>query len=382
MSAASQSVVTITFGAITLGAELCRALKSGDIPNPETEVLRLVLSGKLVPWRGNSADAASLVGLGRMTTQDYAALKNITAEPVWFLNEELLKLGLITPDVSGWQSAEATPHAEPVAQFKNDQSQSRECVRGIDRTEIRQVRLASDATTPLQVFDDACISRLAALAKLPEDADLTKFADSVRSSVLNYLQAKERLSPNELHGQIERLCLLASKQQYAALAMAVEAMSADARARLNGRYASIKDRMPNWRIPSVAELQDPATCAKAADGLIALLEFGEEWVLGRNRPSGRRSITRRSVTIAPTPSRAQPRRDAERDFVMWLQIALARAGAKVPVTAHHDKPGPVTRMVGECLLLAGATGAANAVGLAVQIINDLKRSGGLSGMNS
>jgi hypothetical protein len=74
---------------------------------------------------------------------------------------------------------------------------------------------------------------------------------------------------------------------------------------------------------------------------------------------------------APKASRREPRREAERTLVMWLQVAVAEAGAKVPVTAHHYKRGPFAKMTAEVLRLVRAPESAE--GLAVELINHLER---------
>ena len=154
---------------------------------------------------------------------------------------------------------------------------------------------------------------------------------------------------------------------------AIEAMSAAARQLLGEREQNVKDRAPRWRIPLTEELRDPVRCGVAAEGLCCLIEVGGKQKEGRNRPSGRRSITWDALLYAPEPSRREPRRKAERAFVMWLQVALAESGAKVPVTALHSFPGPFAKFAAKCLYLMGAANTGSAGGLAVQLIGDLHK---------
>src|SRR5262249_61761708 len=81
-------------------------------------------------------------------------------------------------------------------------------------------------------------------------------------------------------------------------------------------------------------------------------------VHGRKRSCGKRSITWRPLLYAPQPRRNFPRRDAERNFVMWLRIAwLDATGAEASRTARHSDAsrdvGPFARLVPECLRLVG-----------------------------
>ena len=83
---------------------------------------------------------------------------------------------------------------------------------------------------------------------------------------------------------------------------------------------------------------------------------------------GRREVERGSH--AAEPSRREPRREAERNFVMWLQIAVAETTETVPtLTARYGKLGPFARMVQMCLRKAGAKYAEVA-----QLLNDLNRA--------
>jgi hypothetical protein len=222
------------------------------------------------------------------------------------------------------------------------------------------------------IFDEPCVRRLAEIVHLPQDANLARFGEAVRASVLHYIQAKAQPSQNELSHEIQNVLTLASKQQYAALAGAIEAMSGAAREWIVNQRPIINDCMSNWRIPSACELRNPTTRVATADGLVALIEFGAQWVRGRNRRSGRRSISRRSMNNSPQLTRGEPRRAAERQFVMFLQCDVARMGVKVPMWADPRKLGPFARMVVECLVLVRAIGPSNSKGLAVQLINDLQ----------
>jgi hypothetical protein len=260
-----------------------------------------------------------------------------------------------------------------------------------------------DATAVPQVFDEECIAKLANSAKLRPGSGLVRFGNSVRSAALNYAKKASQPTPNALADDIRKLHRLASAKNYGGLASAVEAMKPEVRALIDERSSTIEDRfreraayliergwlLPNelvsagdwwvegqmygWRVPSPTELRDWETSAQAADALLALIEFGGDHWRGRKRPSGRRSITWKPHLIGPSPSRAEPRREAERQFVMFLQFDMARMGVNVPVRIDPRKPGPFAWMVAECLVLIGATGSGSALGLAVQLINDLQK---------
>jgi hypothetical protein len=251
---------------------------------------------------------------------------------------------------------------------------------------MRNPRAITEAEVP-HAFDATTIHRLAKCVRLPSGCDLEQFGESVRTAVRIFARDAAIPSSNEQHREIAQLYRLANRQHYERLAQAVENISPAVRSSLSERQARIADQVaeqrkwrgtryyagdvPNWRIPKPAELRDPATRAQAANGLEALIAWGGHWADGRKRPSGRRSRTWTPELHAPAPSRAEPRREAERTLVMWLQVAVAKIDVQVPETAHYDKPGPFARMAAEVLQLVGATGPANATGLAAELINQL-----------
>jgi hypothetical protein len=260
-----------------------------------------------------------------------------------------------------------------------------------------------DATAVPQVFDEERIAKLARIAKLPSGSDLGRFGESVRSAVRNYVEKAAQQTPNSLAREIRNLHRLASTKNFGGLASAVEAMTPEAWTLLNERSSTIEDHyrsraadlvargrltpnelvlvenwwveghMYGWRIPSRADLRDPTKRGQAADALLALLEVGGERRRGRKRSKGRRSVAWHPYLIGPSPSRAEPRREAERQFVMFLQFDMARMGVNIPVTTDPRKRGPFANLVSECLVLMKATGSATAPGLAVQVINDLQK---------
>jgi hypothetical protein len=56
-----------------------------------------------------------------------------------------------------------------------------------------------------RLFDDHIINELAYLAKLPKEADLTRFAESVRQAARSFVHAKSALDPQQIRDEIKRL---------------------------------------------------------------------------------------------------------------------------------------------------------------------------------
>src|SRR5262249_23934952 len=100
-----------------------------------------------------------------------------------------------------------------------------------------------------------------------------------------------------------------------------------------------------------------------------LCQFGGAYGEGRRRGPAKRSRTWRPLLYAPQLCRNFPKRAAELNFIIWLQIGWLDATGKLPsLAANPDRPGRFARMVRECLQLVGASHA-DAVGL----INELNK---------
>lgn len=208
----------------------------------------------------------------------------------------------------------------------------------------------------MDVFDEACIDRLAGIARLPPGADQERFAKGVREAARIY--AQEILAPNEnkLHGEIAALNTAAQHKRYGQVADLLEKLSPKAIGLLSKRRLSLE-------LPTSADLREPRRRQLACEAVFRLSQYGGGYVEGRRRPSGKRSRTWRPLLVAPEPQRHVLKREAEQNFVMFLQIAWVDAtGSEPSLTASATKPGPFARMVTECLKLVGANHA-NAAGL-------------------
>src|SRR5262249_49154120 len=136
----------------------------------------------------------------------------------------------------------------------------------------------------------------------------------------------------------------------------LEKLSPQARKLLSKRATRL-----SLELPAPEGLRD-TTQQKACDIVLKLCQYGGSYDEGRRRRW-------HPLLSAPKLSKNFPRRDAERDFVMWLQVAWLAATDKRPsLAANPKRPGPFARMVRKSLELIGA-GHADAVGL----INELNR---------
>jgi hypothetical protein len=231
-------------------------------------------------------------------------------------------------------------------------------------------------------FDDACVQGLAYLVKLPTNADMEAFSKGVRNDARRYAQSVRVPTPNEVHREIEALEKAASRGRYQKVADFLESPSPAAQAArdwLSERLRTPAERlnMPTRRVtmlPDAGTLRNPSYQREACELIRQLCTRGGERQEGRVRPTGKRSCdTLRPLLYGPTPSPHFPRRAAELDLVMFLQMTVSRAGGKPALTARHRSdhadPGPFARMAQEVLYLVGAPERADAVGL----INELDR---------
>jgi hypothetical protein len=219
-------------------------------------------------------------------------------------------------------------------------------------------------------FTDEQIKQLAQTLEL-SPTDVAAFAVGVREAARIYARDSRVRNANETHRAIADLYRAALDHRYDELASLLGDLSPEAREMLLDR-GDIHIRL---RLPSFDALRDPRRQKAACERVARLCRIGAQRVPGRRRPSGRQSRpVFRPLLQAPVPQRNFPKREAERSFVMNLQLAyLGATGSKPPVTARHTDAirtdvGPFARVARDCLRLVGATHAD-----VVELINELHR---------
>src|SRR5262245_6601386 len=233
------------------------------------------------------------------------------------------------------------------------------------------------ATDVLRIFDDACIDRLA--ERLPAGANRKRFAEGIREAACIYAKDARTPTHSELHTEITALYHAAERKRYGQVAALLEKLPSKASELLNKRATRL-----SLELPTSDYLRDATTQQTASEAVLRLCQHGGQYIEGRRRPSGKRSLTWRPLLVATKAHRNSPtrislpaggryprggRRDAERSFIIFLQMAWLEATGKRPsLAANPARPGPFVRMVRKCLKLVGA-GHADAVGL----INELNR---------
>jgi hypothetical protein len=201
-----------------------------------------------------------------------------------------------------------------------------------------------------------------------------------------YARDAREPNDNELHAEIAALHKVAERRDFEQVAQLLAALSPPAREQLKNRG---KWQGRKFSLPTPKALREPRLREGACTAVARLCRTGGGYVEGRLRPSGKRSLTWRWRLYAPEPRSHFPKRQAERDFVMWLRLAWLEAVGEAPSATvnpgrgklqqngSREPGGPFARMVCECLRLVGAPHA-DAVGL----LNELARRRRLSGRNS
>jgi hypothetical protein len=247
----------------------------------------------------------------------------------------------------------------------------------IDSQRSRVVRVKKEWQIPKaqdvpRLFSDQRIRELAAEAKLPLGDDL-RFAAGVREAALIYISEASAASDNEVHYEVDALLRAADravKQRknkdaaYEDVAKRVERLSERTRKLLNERST----RAAALEMPHPEAFRDIARRDEACEAITRLCRIGACGKEGRRRPGGKRSMTMASTLHAPELQQHPRRRDAARNFVMWLRVAYLVATDKLPSpTANPERPGPFARMVQACLdeVKAGAN--------AVELLNELQQ---------
>lgn len=214
-----------------------------------------------------------------------------------------------------------------------------------------------------RIFDDARVDELAA-GRLPAAADRKCFAEGVREAARIYAQEARAPTVNELRAEIATLHAAAERKRCGQVADLLEKLSSKASELLSKRAARL-----SLELPTSDDLRDPPRQQDASEAVLRLCQYGGHYDESRRRPSGKRSRTWRPFLVAPEPRRHVPKRDAELNFIMLLQVAWLEATGKQPsLAANPARPGPFAQIVGKCLELVGASHA-DAVGL----INELNR---------
>ena len=247
-----------------------------------------------------------------------------------------------------------------------------------------KLRRAISADQVASIFDEVCIRRVAQIAKLPAQADIGRFGESIREAARIYARDAESPTVNDLHDAIAALHRAAERRLYKKVSVLLADLYPAARDLLSKRAAKLQRRnlarvsqrrarpSPRIMLPTPETLSDLQARDAACANVVSLCALGGGFVEGRKRPSGNRSRTWRTGLYAPARRSHVPKRSEERTFVIWLQVAWLESTGTAPAkTAHHEDVGPFARMARECLRLVGAPHAD-----AVEIINQLNRSRG------
>ena len=222
------------------------------------------------------------------------------------------------------------------------------------------------------IFDDTRVVKLAHIGRLPANANKAVFSAGIREAARIFARDARIPTGNDLHAEIGELHRAADRQRYDEVFGLLESLSPAARALLQDRAARIGIELP----PSDG-LHDPERreeACQACQAITRLSQFGGRWAEARRRPSGKQSRpVWRSLLWASEPRRNFRKRNAERDFVMWISVAWQEAVGTPPTrTARHSDAsrdvGPFAKLVSECLQLVGAGDAD-----VVELLNEMDR---------
>jgi hypothetical protein len=259
-----------------------------------------------------------------------------------------------------------------------------------------------------KIFSDECVRALAAEEKLRlSDDELRRFAAMIRARAAIYLRDTNTVTDADVCREIEALHRAADLGDGEKAAELVRDMSKETRAFINKRAIKI-----GLKIPKPSAFLDRARRRAACETLRGLLSQGGHQEEGKRVPHlylPRRQLIyeqdvqqtirrwikaakKRGVKItnmgelqrkaiknvrgAEPPVLRPPKRQAERGFIMFMQVGFFNAtGEMPPVTARKSgtgsgdpEPGPFARFMQLCLDLLGAD-KADATGQ----INELRR---------
>jgi hypothetical protein len=236
-----------------------------------------------------------------------------------------------------------------------------------------------------QIFSDDRVRQLMAEAKLPLSGDeLRRFAASIRAAALVYIRDTNTVTDNDIRREIEALYRAADSGDSEKAAKLVRVMSKETRAFLNKPAIRISSKIPKpsafldrarWRAACETVRRLCSQGGHREEGKLVphlylpkrqfMYEQGVQeqlrpWVKAANRRDikvNMAELQRKAVRNAVNSNLRSPKRQAERDFIMFLQVAYFNAtGRMPPVTAsksgsrsREPAPGPLARFVQRCL---------------------------------
>jgi hypothetical protein len=235
---------------------------------------------------------------------------------------------------------------------------------------IRKKQTAITADNVPVVFNDARITQLVAIGRLPDSGDRQLFGESVRKAARIYTRDARSPSVGTVREEIAALYRAAERRQYERATMLLTQLSPQARTYLAGRLKLPGPRAAKLKLPSVQALRNISRRDAGCEMIERVCRIGGRYIEGRKRPSGKRSTTRQPLLFAPVPNKHPRKRGPELRFVMYLQSAWLEAVGKPPTATVNPSRSdrPFADFVRECLKLVGAKHA-DAVGL----INELHR---------
>jgi hypothetical protein len=201
-----------------------------------------------------------------------------------------------------------------------------------------------------RVFHDECMDRLARIVELPSTADRSRFDAGVREAARIYAEVVRKPNVNAVGEEIATLHHAASNYENEHVAVLREALSPEVVRLFDTREATIGFKIAGLKFPSAEDLRDPDRSREACD---VVRQFCSSGLGPRQRP----------LLSAPERKTRPSRRDAERQFVTNLRLALLEAGSPPQATVNPERPDrPLAHFLEECLTLVGASHA-DAVGL-------------------
>jgi len=204
------------------------------------------------------------------------------------------------------------------------------------------------------IFDALCISKIAAIARLPPDANLQRFGDGIREAVRIYFRDVCEPNENRLHQEIKKLHAAARKKDYQQTGTLLAGLSQRGLRLLSQRTVNEDG---NFQFTPLDELFSPDQRDRACEKIAALCAFGGGSKPGRTRPTGKRSQSWEWVLYAPAPKTTSEKQATERTFIMWLRVAWLEATGKPPSKSTNNyQKGPFARFVRMCFDLSGVVG--------------------------
>ena len=184
--------------------------------------------------------------------------------------------------------------------------------------------------------------------------DRTKFAGEVRRAAVRYARSTQIASADKIRACVADLYAAAEARAIEEVVKQIKHLPPNVREALRMRakrsQAAAGSDQKLWEWPTMEAFSDEATAKNACEALTRICAIGMRQTRKR-RTDGVWLVPVPSI-FAPPPSQAKPRREAEQEFAMLLQLAFSATSERTAPSRANISVSPLSPFIvllAECL---------------------------------